>query len=347
MCLPVSHKTPYSTLCAEMRIIVALTKSQYDMIRRSYEEKQHKNHRLLIERKEFLDKTLPQYRQLEEMMGSLSVSRAHALIEGDTQTAAQLKARFHALSEQKKILLTNAGLDENYLAPVYDCPDCKDTGYINSEKCHCFRQMEISLLYEQSNIEEMIEKENFATLSYEYYKGEDLKRFEDAVNISKDFVANFKNHYQNLFFYGTVGTGKSFLSGCIAKELLGKGYSVIYFSAVGLFESLARYSFDTKSKEPLYNFCKDLYNCDLVIIDDLGTEVTNSFVTSQLFGLLNERHLGGKSTIISTNLSLEELRDRYSDRIFSRITSNYAICKLTGPDIRIRKRLSGKLFPNK
>ena len=172
-----------------------------------------------------------------------------------------------------------------------------------------------------------------------------MTRFQNAVSVSKDFVNGFKNHYQNLFFYGTVGTGKSFLSGCIAKELLSQGHSVIYFSANGLFEKLSRYSFDTKSKDSLYNFYKDLYNCDLVIIDDLGTEVTNSFVTSQLFGLLNERHMRQKSTIISTNLSLEELRDRYSDRVFSRITSNYSICKLTGQDIRIQRKLSGKLTP--
>jgi len=326
---------------------VALTKSQYDMIRRSYEEKQHKNHRVLLERKALLQSQLPEYKRLEEEMGTLSIARAKALIDGDSGAAFELKERFQGLVSQKKALLKSIGLEEDFLSPPFDCPDCKDTGYIDGEKCHCFRQMEISLLYEQSNIQEMIEKENFATLSYEYYKDEDLKRFKDAVNISKDFVSNFKNHYQNIFFYGTVGTGKSFLSGCIAKELLGKGFSVIYFSASGLFEDLARYSFDAKSKDSLYNFCKDLYNCDLVIIDDLGTEVTNSFVTSQLFSLLNERHLRQKATIISTNLSLEELRDRYSDRIFSRITSNYTICKLTGPDIRIRKRLSGKLFPNR
>ena len=326
---------------------MALTKSQYEMIRRSYEEKQNRNHRLLLERREQFYKAIPEYSLLEETMGALSVERARALIDGDTAKAEELKKQFRLLSDRKKNLLVAHGLDENYFSPDYDCPDCKDTGYIDGEKCHCFRQLEISLLYEQSNIEEMIEKENFSTLSYEYYKGEDLQRFENAVNISKDFVSGFKNHYQNLFFYGTVGTGKSFLSGCIAKELLSSGHSVIYFSAGGLFENLSRYSFDTKSKETLYNFYKDLYNCDLVIIDDLGTEVTNSFVTSQLFGLLNERHLRQKSTIISTNLSLEELRDRYSDRIFSRITSNYTICKLTGPDIRIYKRISGKLTPNK
>ena len=326
---------------------MALTKTQYEWIRRTYEEKQNRNHRLLLERREQLYKTLPAYRHLEDVMGSLSVERARALIDGNQEQANDLKAQFRILKDRKDALLLQNGYDADYLSPDYDCMDCQDTGYINGEKCHCFRQLEISLLYEQSNIEEMIARENFSTLSYEYYKGEDLQRFETAVNISKDFVSGFKNHYQNLFFYGTVGTGKSFLSGCIAKELLSRGHSVIYFSANGLFETLARYSFDTKSKESLYNFYKDLYNCELVIIDDLGTEVTNSFVTSQLFGILNERHLRQKATIISTNLSLEDLRDRYSDRIFSRITSNYTICKLTGPDIRIYKRISGKFSPNK
>ena len=326
---------------------MALTKAQYDKIRRDYEERQHKNHRLLLERREHIYALLPDYRHLEEQMGQLSIARTYALIDGDMDAAKSLKTQFKELSDRKKSLLEQAGFDEDYLNPIYDCTDCKDTGYIDGEKCHCFRQMEISFLYEQSHIEEMIARENFSTLSFEYYKGEDLKHFEDAVNISKDFVRGFKNHYQNLLFYGTVGTGKSFLSNCIAGEILKTGHAVLYFSANGLFETLARYAFDTNSKETLYNFYKDLYNCDLVIVDDLGTEVTNSFVTSQLFGLLNERFLRQKSTIISTNLGLSELRDRYSDRIFSRITSNYTICKLTGTDIRIQKRLSGKLFPNK
>ena len=113
---------------------------------------------------------------------------------------------------------------------------------------------------------------------------------------------------------------------------------MIYFSAVNLFETLSRYSFDEKSKEALYNFYDDLYNCDLVIIDDLGTELTNAFVTSQLFACLNERHLRKKATIISTNLSLEELHNRYYDRIFSRIVNQYDLCKLSGPDIRMLKK---------
>ena len=157
------------------------------------------------------------------------------------------------------------------------------------------------------------------------------------MSICRSFINEFDQKYANLFFYGTVGCGKSFLSCCVAKELIEAGHSVIYFSAIGLFEFLSRYSFDHKNKENLYNAFEDLYNCDLVIIDDLGTEITNSFVTSELFSCLNERHIRKRSTIISTNLSLGELRDRYSDRIFSRITSNYEVCKLSGQDIRMHK----------
>lgn len=322
---------------------MALTKVQYDTIMRNYEERQTRNMRLLMQRREQVYAQLPEYQQLETCVGTTSVAHARLLLDGNTAALAELKQQLADLSAQRKYLLRQAGFPEDYLEPVYDCPDCQDTGYIDGQKCHCFRQQEITLLYEQSGIQEMIARENFDTLSTAYYQGEDLQRFENAVAISHRFVDDFKKNYQNLLFYGTVGTGKSFLSGCIARELLSRGLAVIYFSAAGLFETLARYSFDTKLKETLYNFYKDLYNSDLVIIDDLGTEVTNNFVTSQLFSLLNERHLRQRATIISTNLNLEELRNRYSDRIFSRITSNYSLCKLSGPDIRMyKKRFSGK-----
>ncbi len=322
---------------------MALTKVQYDSIIREYENRRTQNFHELNRRKEQVYGSIPEYKQLEDTIASTSVARAKALIDGAENDGGEYRKLVTDINTRKKLLLKEHGYPADYLEPGYTCTDCHDTGYINGEKCHCFKQMEISLLYEQSNIQEMITKENFSTLSYEYYEGEDLTRFQNAVNVSKNFVSGFKSEYQNLLFYGSVGTGKSFLSGCIAKELLSQGYSVIYFSANSLFESLSQYTYDTKLKEALYNFNKDLYNCDLVIIDDLGTEMTNAFVTSQLFALLNERHLRQKSTIISTNLNLVEVKERYSERIFSRISSNYSICKLTGADIRIQKRTSKKL----
>lgn len=322
---------------------MSLSNAQYESIIKGYERTRDFNRHLMSERQSEVYRLLPEYQELDASVSSISVSHAKMMLSGDEGALNSLRTSLAAISSRKKALLASAGLPEDYLEPIYTCSSCHDTGYlVNSEgvkeKCHCFHQQEIALLYEQSNIQEMVSRENFSTLSYEYYQGEDLTRFEKCVEICRKFVQNFKQDYHNLFFYGTVGTGKSFLSGCIAKELLQSGHSVIYFSSLGLFDTLARYSFDAKSKESLYNFYKDIYNCDLVIIDDLGTEVTNTFVTSQLFSLLNERHLGQKSTVISTNLSLEELRDRYSDRVFSRITSNYTICKLTGPDIRMYKK---------
>ncbi len=326
-----------------------LNNQQYESIIKGYEKTRNYNRKLVEERRALLYKQCPSLVGLESSIGSLALQQTSSLLNGDNSAVSRFRQSVFSVSQQKKALLEKAGYPENYLDPIYTCPICQDTGYIRredsmTEKCECFRRQEIALLYEQSNIRELISKENFSTLSYEYYKGEDYDRFERAVQISKRFVDCFSSDYQNLFLYGTVGTGKSFLSGCIANELLKKGVSVIYFSAVTLFDTLARYSFDTKSKETLYNFYKDLYNCDLVIIDDLGTEVTNSFVATQLFSCLNERHLRRKPTIISTNLSLEELRDRYSDRVFSRITSNYSVCKLTGPDIRMYKKRNANTF---
>ena len=317
---------------------MALTNSQYNTLMKTYEEKQLANRWALEERQDYVNKVIPRYQELSSQISSLSLEYASRLLDGDESALAELKKNLAALREEKKQLLSRHGLPSDYLELQFDCPDCKDTGYIGNEKCHCFKQKIISLLYQQSNITEMLSENNFSVLSYDFYEGEDLLHFKNAVKTCKDFIDCFNSDYHNLFFYGTVGTGKSFLSGCVAKELMDKGHSVIYFSSSGLFEKLSQLSFDYNSKESKADLYEDLYSCDLLIIDDLGTELTNNFSSSQFFSCLNERILRKKSIIISTNLSLQELRDRYSDRIFSRITSNFKLCKITGPDIRMYKK---------
>lgn len=314
-----------------------LTNQQYDSIIRTYEEKQNQHNRQLEKRTQEIYMECPQYRELDERVASLGAAYARKLLAGDDSAPSRLKEELAAIASQKALLLENNGYPADYLLTAYECPDCKDTGYLNAKKCHCFRQKMITFLYEQSNIQEQLRTENFDHLSTEYYEGPHLQRFEAALQGCHEFIENFNTDYQNLLFCGTVGTGKSFLSSCITKELIERGFCVIYFSSAALFEKLSQIAFDYRSKEELALFYEDIYSCDLVIIDDLGTELTNAFVSSQLFSFLNERHIRKKSTLISTNLSLEEIRDRYSDRIFSRITSNYGIYKLTGPDIRMYK----------
>ncbi len=178
-----------------------LNNTQYDAIIRTYEEKQNKNRHLLEERRARIYAHVDGYKEMDDSIASISVEQGRKLLEGNESAISELKHLLRSLSESKASLLAASGFPADYLEPVYDCPDCKDTGYIDGRKCHCFRQAEISLLYEQSNISRILEKENFSTLSDEYYQGEDLSRFRNAVEECKKFVQNFGFDYHNLFLW--------------------------------------------------------------------------------------------------------------------------------------------------
>lgn len=325
------------------RIEVALTVSQYNLIMRQYEERQTRNRHLREKRLRHIYDTVNGYQALDEAVASCCVAQGKKLLAGDGTAMDRLRQKLSRLADERTDLLLKNGYPENFLQPVYDCPDCQDTGYIRGQKCHCFRQAEISLLYEQSNLKQVLDRENFDTLSYDWLEGETLARYQQTVEKCKKFCTNFKTLYQNLFFYGTVGTGKTFLSNCIARECLDMGCSVIYFSAAGLFELLSRNAYRFRDPEEMSSLYSDLFRCDLLIIDDLGTEISTALTLSHFFTCVNERLLRKKSMIISTNLSLEDCRNRYQDRIFSRIASSFEFCKLTGPDIRMYQKVPNAL----
>ena len=216
-----------------------------------------------------------------------------------------------------------------------------------SGKCHCFKKAIVDYLYTQSNLKDILDKENFSTCSLTYYSRNhidpltgrsSLESMETALNVCHNFVDTFSEEFHNILLYGDTGVGKTFLSHCIAKELMDSAYSVIYFTAAGLFDILAENTFGKRQNKDSDVF-EHIYDCDLLIIDDLGTELPNSFTVSQLFICLNERILRQKSTIISTNLALDDIKTIYSERTFSRISSNYTILRITGDDIRIQKKL--------
>ena len=321
---------------------MALTNAQYDAIMHEYEERRYLHRQELEERLQNVYESVPGYKELDDETASASADFGRRLLSGERLDRSVLKEQLAELARQKQILLVEAGYSDDYLEMGYTCPDCKDTGYINNEKCHCFKQKIIDTLYDKSNLKMLTKTANFRKMSDQYYHGEDLLRFHGAKKTAEEFVNNFSSDYQNLFIYGTVGTGKTFLSICVADEVLKKGHSVIYFSSIGLFEMIAESTFDYKAKDELRALYDDIYNCELLVIDDLGSERITALVTSELFALLNERDNRKKSTIITSNLSLEGLQQAYQDRIFSRITSNYKMLKLSGPDIRNQKKIAQK-----
>lgn len=326
---------------------MGLKPSQYQAIMREYEQRQLKNHDIQIARYEEVYNKLPEFKKIDESISVLSVEHGKKLLNGDHTAIASLKEELAVLRSRKKELLLSAGFPENYLEPVYDCPDCKDTGYVGDEKCHCFKNAIIELLYEQSNMKKFPSKGNFSNFRLDYYStsyydkktGRSAREaMENTLEICRHFVDSFGTEFHNLFLYGDVGVGKTYLSTCIAKEIINREFSVIYFSAPQLFNTLAQNTFDKKDVDAR-NMSEYIFECDLLIIDDLGTEYTNSFIASQFFTCINERLLHRKSTIISTNLSLESLADLYTERSFSRITSSYSLLKIIGDDIRIKKKL--------
>jgi DNA replication protein DnaC len=322
-----------------------LTNSQYDEIMRGYDERRITNKHIQDKRIAEAYLREPRLEEIDHAISTCSVASARKLLEGDTTALATLRTDIALFQKERASLLTSCGLPENYFAPVYTCPDCQDTGYISGQKCHCLKQAIIDSIYTQSNIKNILGRENFSVFSYDYYSTAQtdpatgltsLETAKRAVEECRHFIQDFENKPKNLFFYGNTGVGKTFLSNCVAKELLDDGYSVIYFTAFQLFDILSKGVFEKDADAIAAH--QNIFDCDLLIIDDLGTELSNAFSTSQLFLCVNERILRQRSTIISTNLNLNQVSDTYSERTFSRILNNYNLIKLFGDDIRIQKR---------
>ncbi len=320
-----------------------LTNEQYDSIMREYDRIRFRNAEITEKKLKSIYDRFPELQAWENRAVTLKAQKVRCFLEGaSSEQIENIEDEATMLLVKRVALLEANGLTEADFDPVCDCPDCRDTGYVYDEngsrvKCHCFKQREADILYDQSGIKKLLEKENFSKLTMEHHSGEDLEHLKGAVSICREFIDKFDDEYRNLLFQGTVGTGKSFLSCCIAKELLESYHSVIYLSALSLFEILARKQFGN-DEDGRKEDNSSLYSCDLLIIDDLGTELTNSFVASSLFGLINERDLQKKSTIISTNLDLQGLTERYSDRVLSRLMGKYTFLKLTGRDMRMLVR---------
>ncbi|RGY97687.1 ATP-binding protein [Clostridium sp. AM58-1XD] len=329
---------------------MALSNSQYDSIIRDYQKQQLQNKHEQDERVARVYEKIPVMRELEDSISTAAVRSARRLLDGDSGALKALREELSDLREQKELLLKANGFPADYMEMHYRCPDCRDTGYVDGRKCHCFRQAQMKLLYAQSNIEEIVRRENFDTFSYRYFDdsvkipgvGEtEAEHMREVVKLCRQFIEAFQEEKGNLLFTGTTGVGKTFLTNCIAKELMELYYSVIYLSANDLFDVFSKNKFSYQDDDEMKDMYEFILDCDLLIIDDLGTELNNSFTSSQLFYCINERLIRKKGTIISTNLSLNMLQDLYTDRVASRIMSNYRMIPLYGEDIRIKKRRKG------
>lgn len=322
-----------------------LKNSQYDLLMREYNRKQLQNENNRSAAINHAYSLSPRLQTVDEDINATYASLARSKITGDVSHIDAYKKKLNELKGEKVAILLSLSLPSDYMELHYTCNDCKDTGYIGNKKCHCFYQAAVNLLYTQSNIKDILLRENFDTLTFDYYSTQIhpmlnksiASYMEEIVTYCKDYVSNFSTKKESILFTGTTGVGKTFLSNCIAKALIDNCYSVVYFTATELFDVFSKntYSKDEISDEDIDQYILD---SDLLIIDDLGTELSNAFTTSKFFYCINERLVRQKATIVSTNLKATELRDIYSERVASRILSSYHIISLFGDDIRIRKK---------
>lgn len=328
-----------------------LTNAQYDSIMRSYQEAVLRNQHKLDLHRQIAYQAIPRLTEIDTAVARSSMEALKNRFQ-KIENGFSLDERLLELSKERISCLRDAGLPDNYLDMTYDCNICKDKGFIDNQKCSCFLQKEIELLYNQSNIRTYIRDFGFDKCNLDYYSKDVIggstkmsayDTAKKALSDSKSFVADFDTDFKNLLFFGETGVGKTFFSLCIAKELMDTQHNVVYFTAADLFELFANSQFRSQENNRAAELKGNLMNCDLLIIDDLGTEYPNNFAAMQLYQCIDKRILSEKSTIISTNLSLDLLKTRYSERTFSRIISNYTAIKLFGNDIRLQKKLNGGL----
>lgn len=251
------------------------------------------------------------------------------------------------LSGEKKKIMKENNIPEDYDKYHYECDVCNDTGYCSDgSKCQCFRQKLINEAYFMSNMADIVKKQNFDTFSFNYYSKQPceggISPYDNMVKIynnCKSFCENFEKETKGLVFYGPTGLGKTFLSSAVAKEIMDSGKTVVYVRASKLFTIIEDYKFGRNTDRAVID---NIYNADLLIIDDLGTEPLNRNNLSFLFDIVNERTAEGKKIIINTNLQISEITKIYSMRFTSRLYEYFMLYKFFGEDIRIQKLKENK-----
>nr|MBQ6242167.1 ATP-binding protein [Lachnospiraceae bacterium] len=325
-----------------------LTRAQSDTIDRIYQERRRLAREEARERRDAFFQENPRAEELDREIVQISGELIMTSLDGDETRTDFLKARRRALIQEKKALFSAAGLTEKYLEPRYLCPHCQDTGWTPDRECSCRRRLVIEQFYSDSVLWRRAGRENFDTFSLDWYDDEKkLKAFqgrtcrevmEENLRAAKNYVAGFDTRRDGVLMTGPVGTGKTFLCNCIAGALLKTGWSVLYVSAQELFDRIEAVTFDREDSDEAVT--EQFAEADLLIIDDLGTEFTGKkLAANALFTILNERIIRNRGTLISTNLDLDALAERYSEPVVSRVIGEFRIMRFTGQDIRLARRL--------
>ena len=331
---------------------MSLTREQYNEIMRVFSRRQNEAYHRQSTRQEEVERQIPAIRVMNEKIAELSARELEAGFRKNPEAAGRARQERTGLQQKKKKLLTDAGFGADYLDIRYFCEKCRDTGYVGNVKCGCFRVLESELLNRDSGLPALLERENFSTFDPDIFDDteplaeflpKEITQYEYMTGTVMDSVRDFIDGFedgggQNILMMGLPGTGKTFLGNCIARTLIDRQHTVVYERAGGMFEMFSSMNFSRVREEALEERAAQIGSCELLIIDDLGTEFMTEFTRSKLFNIISNRLSAGLSTIISTNLSLNQLSSIYGERLTSRFIGEYILLPFYGSDLREKKR---------
>ena len=312
----------------------------YRRVRAELEEKRRLAIQTAEERLSTLHATCPELAEVDRALSTTGMQLFREAMAGGDDLAerlARVRAEHDGVQRLRDELLAARGLPSDYTEPSFSCPRCRDTGFVQGEMCDCMRRALVREGIRSSGIGRLINRQSFENFSLDYYRRpEDHERARYALARARSYAEDFGPQSGNLLLIGPTGLGKTHLSTSIARVVLERGYDVVY-ETIGNVISDFEYDRYKSGYGETASRAERYLACELLILDDLGTEQTNAFVLSTLYHLLNTRLNHGKQTVINTNVSGEELRERYQDRITSRLLGEYEVLLFSGDDIRMQR----------
>lgn len=324
---------------------MAFNAENYRRIRADYETKYKRAQDDADRRRELLHQKVPGVREIDNLLSRVGLDIMQAIVKGGSTTGVEvdeIRRRNLKLQARRAELLREHGYPEDYSDVKYECPLCSDSGYVDGKMCSCMKKELVMAGCESSGMGHLMRTQSFDNFSLDYYArnkaeyGEMERNLSVALRFSEGFSGRGSG---NLLLMGGTGLGKTHLCSAMARVIIERGYDVYYTGAQGMISDFERERFGNSSGG-LASGGEDTsryFECDLLIIDDLGTEVTNQFTVACLFNIINTRLSQGMPTIINTNLSAGDMKARYSDRIVSRLLGEYRTLRFVGHDVRAQK----------
>lgn len=313
---------------------MSYNRENFARIKKEYETKHLVAEEESERRKNLLYAALPELKKIDLMLGQTGVKIFSEAIKGKDnldERISSLEKENKELLEKRAELLRKNGYPEDFTDVKYECPKCKDSGFVGIKMCDCFKKELVKAGFESSGLGALLKDQSFENFNTKYY-GQYEKDMQLTFKKCLSYAESFGEHKENLLFMGGTGLGKTHLSTAVGKTVIEKGFDVVYDTVQNILCDFEDEQFrNAEDKTNKY------FECDLLIIDDLGTEMQTQFTVSSLFRLINSRLNSGKCTIINTNLSQSELRKNYTDRLSSRLFGCFSPLLFKGNDIRLLK----------